>query len=79
MPKRIEREHIHTVTRLGTVSIPMSLRRKYNISKGSRIRFVDTKEGIKLIPLISLKTLFGTYRDRIQSINDLIREIIDER
>lgn len=74
-----KKEHIHTVTRLGTVSIPVPLRRKYNITKGSKIRFVDTANGIQLIPLLSLKSLFGSNRDKANVIHNMIREILDER
>ncbi|MEM2759710.1 MAG: AbrB/MazE/SpoVT family DNA-binding domain-containing protein [Nitrososphaerales archaeon] len=79
MIKKGGKEYIHTVTRLGTVSIPIPLRRKYNIAKGSKIRFVDTNNGIQLIPLISLKNLFGAERDKANTINSIAREILNQR
>lgn len=74
-----KQEYVHTVTRLGTVSIPIPLRRKYNIAKGSKIKFVDTNDGIKLIPLVSLRTLFGMKRESADLVRALIREILEMR
>ena len=79
MAKKKSKEYIHTVTRLGTVSIPIPLRRKYSITKGSKIRFVDTADGIRLIPLVSLKSLFGVDREKANLVHEMIREILDER
>ncbi len=79
MAKKKSKEYIHTVTRLGTVSIPIPLRRKYSITKGSKIRFVDTADGIRLIPLVSLKSLFGVDGEKANLVCDLIKEILDER
>jgi bifunctional DNA-binding transcriptional regulator/antitoxin component of YhaV-PrlF toxin-antitoxin module len=79
MAKKKSKEYIHTVTRLGTVSIPIPLRRKYSITKGSKIRFVDTADGIRLIPLVSLKSLFGMDMEKANLVHEMIREILDER
>ena len=79
MGRKGSNEYIHTVTRLGTVSIPIPLRRKYSITKGSKIKFVDSADGIRLVPLVSLKSLFSAYRERAHVVNSLIREILAER
>jgi bifunctional DNA-binding transcriptional regulator/antitoxin component of YhaV-PrlF toxin-antitoxin module len=79
MGRKKTNEYIHTVTRLGTVSIPVPLRRKYNITKGSKIKFVDSSDGIRLVPLVSLKNLFSAYKERGHVVNSLIREILAER
>jgi AbrB family looped-hinge helix DNA binding protein len=79
MVKEKGKEYIHTVTRLGTVSIPIPMRRKYNITKGSKVKFVDIDDGIQLIPLVSLKSFFGSEREKAHSVQVAIREILDER
>ncbi len=74
-----EREYIHTVTKLGTISIPIPLRRKYGITKGSKIKFIDSSEGIRLIPLVSLRNMFGIDRSNPTVIRKILSEIIEGR
>jgi len=74
-----EREYVHTVTKLGTISIPIPLRRKYGITKGSKIKFIDGSDGIRLIPLVSLRNMFGIDRDDSDAIKSMLVEIIEER
>lgn len=78
MIKKVK-EYVHTVTRLGTVTIPIPIRRKYGIAKGSKVRFVETDEGIQLVPLTSIKNLFGTDKEREGAIHGMIKEILNER
>jgi AbrB family looped-hinge helix DNA binding protein len=73
------KEYIHTVTRLGTVTIPISIRRKYGIAKGSKVMFVETDDVIQLVPLTSIKNLFGADKEREGIIQGMIREILNER
>jgi AbrB family looped-hinge helix DNA binding protein len=79
MMKKKAKEYVHTVTRLGTVTIPIPIRRKYGISKGSKVRFVETDEGIQLVPLTSIKSLFGVDSEKEGTIQGMIREILNER
>jgi AbrB family looped-hinge helix DNA binding protein len=48
------------VTRKGQTTIPVKLRRKYNIEEGTRLEVVDTEEGILLKPAKSIFDLAGT-------------------
>lgn len=73
------KEYVHTVTRLGTVTIPIPIRRKYGISKGSKVRFVETDEGIQLVPLVSIKNLFGADKEKEDVIHSMVRDILSER
>lgn len=73
------REYVHTVTRLGTVTIPIPIRRKYGIAKGSKVMFVESDEGIQLVPLTSIKSLFGADSDKEGIVHSMIREILNER
>ena len=54
------------VTRKGQTTIPAELRRKYNITEGSRLLVVDVGQGILMKP--SLKNL-GFSRLRLQVCN----------
>lgn len=47
------------VTRKGQTTIPVKLRRKYNIEKGTRLEVVDTAEGILFKPAKSIFDLAG--------------------
>jgi len=73
------KEYIHTVTRLGTVTIPIPIRRKYGIAKGSKVMFVETDDVIQLVPLTSIKNLFGADSEKDSVIHGMIREILNER
>ncbi|MFN4335992.1 MAG: AbrB/MazE/SpoVT family DNA-binding domain-containing protein [Candidatus Nitrosocaldus sp.] len=74
-----EREYIHTVTKLGTISIPVPLRRKYGITKGSKMKFIDGEDGIRLIPLVSLRNMFGIDEDNRDVVMRILREMLESR
>ncbi|MEO9364838.1 MULTISPECIES: AbrB/MazE/SpoVT family DNA-binding domain-containing protein [Candidatus Nitrosocaldus] len=77
--KREEREYIHTVTKLGTISIPIPLRRKYGITKGSKMKFIDGEDGIRLIPLVSLRGMFGIDKENRDVVMRMLKEILEGR
>ncbi len=77
--KSREREYIHTVTKLGTISIPVPLRRKYGITKGSKMKFIDGDDGIRLIPLVSLRNMFGIDEDSKDVVMRILREMLESR
>ncbi|RLG88438.1 MAG: AbrB family transcriptional regulator [Thermoprotei archaeon] len=62
------------VSRKGQVVIPIEIRRRYNIKDKVVIK-VD-EEGIKIIPLMSLKEMFGTDGEMMKII---AKEIVEER
>ncbi|MBS7644206.1 AbrB/MazE/SpoVT family DNA-binding domain-containing protein [Candidatus Bathyarchaeota archaeon] len=72
----------YTVTSKGTVTIPAEVRRKYGIRKGSKVEFIETEEGILIVPIPRFEELFGVdreYRDRIlQMVRDLEKERREE-
>ncbi|MEM1951584.1 MAG: AbrB/MazE/SpoVT family DNA-binding domain-containing protein [Candidatus Nitrosocaldus sp.] len=74
-----KREYIHTVTKLGTISIPIPLRRKYGITKGSKMKFIDDDDGIRLIPLVSLRGMFGIDKENRDVVMRMLKEILDGR
>lgn len=73
------REYIHTVTKLGTISIPIPLRRKYGITKGSKMKFIDGEDGIRLIPLVSLRGMFGIDKEKRDVVMRMLKEILEGR
>ncbi len=73
-----KREYIHTVTKLGTITIPVPIRRKYGITKGSKLKFVDTDEGIMLIPIVTIKNMFGVDKEKQDKIKELLEDMVDE-
>ena len=69
----------YTVTEKGTVTIPAEIRRKYRLRKGTRVEFIETGEGVMMVPVLPLKDLFGSDRDSKEVVYRMIREIEDER
>ena len=69
----------YTVTEKGTVTIPAKIREKYKLRKGSRVKFIETDEGILLVPTIPLENLFGADRDRKETAYQMIKELQEER
>lgn len=53
-------EHEVIVTRKGQTTIPAAIRRKYRIREGTRLRVVDTDDGILLKPSPSTLDLAGS-------------------
>lgn len=70
---------IHTITQKGTVTIPMAIRRKHNLKKGSKVKFIDTEEGTLIVPVLSLADLRGVDKNRKQVVYKMIRELQTER
>ncbi|MGC8848954.1 MAG: AbrB/MazE/SpoVT family DNA-binding domain-containing protein [Candidatus Bathyarchaeia archaeon] len=69
----------YTITEKGTVTIPAEIRRKYKLTKGSRVKFIETGEGILLVPVIPLQDLFGADKDEKETAFRMIRELQEER
>jgi AbrB family looped-hinge helix DNA binding protein len=69
----------YTVTEKGTVTIPAKIRRKYKLTKGSKVEFVETNEGILLVPVIPLQDLYGADKDGKETVYQMIRELQEER
>ena len=69
----------YTITEKGTVTIPAEIREKYRLGKGSRVEFVETDEGILLVPVISLEELFGADKTAKETVYQMIRELQEER
>ncbi|MBO3832615.1 MAG: AbrB/MazE/SpoVT family DNA-binding domain-containing protein [Candidatus Brockarchaeota archaeon] len=69
----------YTITEKGTVTIPAEIRKKYKLKKGSRVKFIETGEGILLVPVIPLEELFGADKNFKKITYQMIKELQEER
>jgi AbrB family looped-hinge helix DNA binding protein len=69
----------YTITEKGTVSIPSHIRKKYGLQKGAKVEFMDTKEGIIIVPVVAIEDLFGADSSRKKLVREMIEEIHEER
>jgi AbrB family looped-hinge helix DNA binding protein len=69
----------YTITEKGTVTIPSEIRKRYRLKKGSRVEFVETDEGVLLVPVVPLEDLFGADKDKKETVYKMIGELQDER
>ncbi len=62
IPKRSKaKEAVVVVTKKGQTTIPVKLRRKYQIEEGTKLEVIDTKEGILLKPKKTFWDMIGAY------------------
>jgi AbrB family looped-hinge helix DNA binding protein len=66
---------VATVTSKSMVSIPVRIREKYGIREGSKLEFVESEEGLLLVPVRSLTELRGTFKSREKLVREGIREL----
>lgn len=58
--------HINKITSKGQVTIPADLRKKYNLSKGKKIIFIETEDGILIKPVLSeMRKLRGFLKNKV--------------
>lgn len=41
----------------GRITIPLELRKKYNLKSGARVCFIEEKDGIKILPLVTAEEI----------------------
>ena len=71
---------IATLTKNGMINLPIEIRKKFNLQPGDKISFVDTGEGIVVVPVKDLSELVNP-NDKdltIQMIEELINEHKEE-
>lgn len=66
---------VATVTSKSMVTIPARIMEKYGLSQGSKLEFVETEEGLLLIPVKSLADLRGVFKAHEKIIRAGIREL----
>jgi AbrB family looped-hinge helix DNA binding protein len=64
-----------TITHRGTVTIPSKIRKEYNLKRGFKVKFVESDEGIPLVPVVPLEQIFGVDRERKELVCQIIREL----
>ncbi len=69
----------YTITEKGTVSIPSRIRKKYGLQKGAKVEFMDTEEGILIVPVAPLEDLFGADKSRKKLVKEMVHEIHEGR
>ncbi len=65
-----------TLTKNGMINLPIEIRKKFNLKPGDKISFVDTGEGIFVVPV---KTLFDLINpDEKENTIAMVKELIAE-
>ncbi|RLE92598.1 MAG: hypothetical protein DRN04_09770 [Thermoprotei archaeon] len=59
--------------------LPAELRRKYGIKEGSEVVLIDNKGYLIMIPRRSITELYGSAKEYGDIIDEMIREIHEER
>jgi len=68
------------VTRKGQITIPVELRRKYDIKEGSLILVEDTSEGILLKPIPRFEDLAGVDKGKydVKELKEMLDKVREE-
>ena len=66
---------VATVTSKSMVSIPARIRERYGIREGSKLEFIESDEGVLLIPVRSLGELRGAFKAHEKLVREGIREL----
>lgn len=66
---------VATVTSKSMVTIPARIMEKYRLSQGSKLEFVETEEGLLLVPVRTLTELGGAFKGHEKIIRQGIREL----
>ena len=70
--------YVAKVTSKRMVTIPAEIMRKYGIKEGMKIKFVERREGILMIPIPSLEDLWGIDREHAREMIEAVKELEDE-
>ena len=66
---------VATVTSKSMITIPAKIRQKHGFKQGSKLEFIDTDEGILLVPVKSLRELRGAFKSHEKIIRQAIKEM----
>ena len=70
-------EDMATVTSKGQLVVPVRLRRKYGISRGTRVRFLDRDGELVMQPITA--AYIRSIRGLLESKTSVTRELLAER
>ncbi len=65
----------YRITKRGAVTIPSEIRKRRGFEKGSKVAFLETDEGVLIVPVIPLEDLCGVDKDREVVVHRMIREL----
>ena len=66
---------VATVTSKSMITNPAKIRQKYGFKQGSKLEFIDTEEGILLVPVKTLRELRGAFKSHEKIIRQAIKEM----
>lgn len=69
--------NVATVTTKGQVTLPASLRKKYGIREGSRLVFLETADGIRMLREEDVSRMFNVF-DRMRKDTRMTRRQLTE-
>ena len=65
-----------TLTKNGMIHLPAEIRKKFSLKPGDKISFIDTGDGIKVVPI---KDIFDLVDERHKdAIDNMVRELTNE-
>lgn len=65
-----------TLTKNGMINLPVEIRKKFNLKPGDKINFVDTGDGVVVVPVKDIFDLIdpSQKKETIEMIEELIHE-----
>ena len=72
-------KYVVKVREEGAIILPPELRERYGIEEGSEVMLVDEGGRVILLPKCGLEDLYGMAREHGRIIDEMIREIAEER
>ncbi len=67
-----------TVTSKSMVNLPSKIRKKYGLTPGSKVVFIDSDSGILMVPVPPIMKLFGIAREHKKELIEAVRELEEE-
>jgi AbrB family looped-hinge helix DNA binding protein len=71
----VDMGEIATVTSKSMVTIPSKMRKKLGLQQGSKVEFLEVKEGLLLLPLKTLEELTGAGKQYRRLLLEGVREL----
>jgi len=75
--KKQETYHV-TLSSKGLLTLPISLRKKYNLEKGSDLKIIDEDGKLIMLPYSKASDLFGIAKGLETEVHNMIRELDQE-
>jgi len=72
-------KYVVKVHKKGLIVLPAELRRKHGIKEGSEVVLIDNKDYLIMVPRRSITELYGSAKEYGNIIDEMIREIHEER